>query len=586
MLGSDESKKIFQQRVNIVLGIILFLFLGVMAKLFWLQIYDANKYSLMSDRNRIRLSPVLPKRGKIFSADGKVLARCKNRYRLVIENCDRPTFMKNLNLLSENLNFSEDDFQNFLEIRKKIPKYAPIIIKDDLSWDEYAKISMNLYKLSNVSIENTYMREYTMPLEFSHVLGYAAKSEDALQILEGKNGIENVMDFDLKGQVGNQQNEINALGKKMRLLEFSSPVNGSDVTLTINSELQKYVYGVLSQEKAGACVVLNIKTKEVLAFVSVPGYDPNIWLSKITQKQWDEIVNDPLKPFLNRVTGGVYPPGSIFKIVVAFTAINEGIISPREKVFCGGEVKYDNATFHCWNRYGHGHVNLYDALRMSCDCYFFEISRKLGIDIIAKYAKRFGFGEVTNIEMPNENRGLMPSKTWKFLTYRSTWKPYETMITSIGQGAVLANLMQAATMMARLYAEDYNFYPTLLKNKKFNEEEIKRPMNHETAMVIKEALFQVCNSETGTARRSCFTDYGISGKTGSSQVRKIREGEAGKKQSSFEWKYRDHALFVGCASQKDPKFVVAVLVEHGGGGASVAAPIARKIFDKIYEIKL
>ena len=289
---------------------------------------------------------------------------------------------------------------------------------------------------------------------------------------------------------------------------------------------------------------------------------------------------------MNRVTGGSYPPGSIFKIVVAFAALNEGIVSPKDKIYCSGGVKCDKSTFHCWNRSGHGYVNLYDALRMSCDCYFFEISRKLGIDTIARYAKRFGFGEPSGIEISNENRGLMPTKTWKFLHYGTMWKPYETMITSIGQGAMLANLMQIATMMCRLYSEDYTFSPTLIKKEENHVDMPKKSLNAQNAAIVKEALFQVCNSITGTANRSCNASYGISGKTGSSQVRKLQAGDAGRSQKDFEWKYRDHALFVGCASKQNPKFVVAVLVEHGGGGASVAAPIARKIFDKIYEMKL
>ena len=262
MLGYDESKKSFQRRIDVVIWIITGLFLIVVSRLFFLQIYESTKYTLMSDRNRVRISPLMPKRGKIFSADGQVLARSKNRYRLVIENCDRANFEKNLDLLRDCFELSDEEKSSLMELRKKIPRYSPIVIKDDLSWDEYPKISLILCKLSHISVEKSFAREYLMPMEFSHVLGYTAKSNDPLQILEGKTGIEYALNDELTGELGSQQNEINALGKKMRLLDSIAPIDGRDVQLTINAELHKYVYDLLSQEKAGACVVLDIQSGE------------------------------------------------------------------------------------------------------------------------------------------------------------------------------------------------------------------------------------------------------------------------------------------------------------------------------------
>lgn len=559
-------------------------------KLFQLQVIDSKKYTTLSDKNRIRVYPVVQRRGRIISSDGEVIARNRQRYRLSIEASPRDIFQKDLELLASQIFFSQEDLDKLYYTRSRTPRYTPIIAKDELSWDEYSRIAMLFHKLRHVSLENSFVREYTAPIELGHIIGYTSRSHNYLQSLKGESGIESSMDERLVGIPGNLKVEINSLGKKMRIIDSVPPVNGEDVTITINSELQKYVYDLISQEKAGVCVVLDISDGSVLALVSVPGFDTNIMSSKIPKKQWDELVKDPMKPLINRATSGLYPPGSVFKIVTVLAALEKGIVSPKDTVNCTGGVVVDGHTFHCWKRSGHGKMNAYDALRVSCDCYIFEVARKLGINTIVEYAKKLGFGSKTGIEIPNESPGLLPSKQWKLLRYGSSWKPYETIITAIGQGALLATLMQSATMMGKIYSNNYNFKPTLIKlsgeEAVKREQEIKKsiePINPASLAVIKEALYRVCNAY-GTASKSCKTDYGISGKTGSSQVKKIRKGEEGMNQNAFPWHLRDHAFFVGCgptAAGQKPRYVVAVMVEHGGSGALKAAPIARKIFDKL-----
>ncbi|GHU17604.1 penicillin-binding protein 2 [Alphaproteobacteria bacterium] len=629
MLNNYDPKKEIQRRIIIIISAILMLVGLLIYELYFLQVDCYNKYAMLSEKNRVRLSPLLPKRGRIFTADGKLIASSKYKYKLTIESCAENIFLKNLELLETCIDLSAEEKEALLEMRRKVPRYSPIIIRDGLSWDEYAKLSIIFYKLSHVSIDDVYVREYDMPFEFSHVVGYASKSENNLQILNGKTGIELSMNADLIGEIGNLKTEINAAGRKIRKLESVDPISGKDVTLTINSEIQKYVFDLISAEKAGACVVLDLTDGSVVALVSAPGFDTNLISSKISRTQWNAIIKDPLSPLTNRAITGKYPPGSVFKIVVAFAALSEGIITPKDTFFCSGAVTQDNATFHCWNRQGHGRVNVCDAIRGSCDCFFFEISKKLGIDKIAEYAEKFGFGKLTEIELPNESSGLLPNKKWKLLKYRKSWKPYETIITSIGQGALQATLLQVATMFGKLYTNNYDFTPTIINQRdqrdvgsvfcpsetyargNFNVEAVSvlenacgattqrdvGPNNdqHDNcgkdqlcsglahSSVIKDALHQVCNSWSGTAFRSCKADYEISGKTGSSQVRRIKRNEAGVSQKNFQWHLRDHAFFVGVAPQKNknPRYVVAVLIEHGGGGASTAAPIARKIFDKL-----
>lgn len=581
MMGNNDYYSNFKKTVRIVFYIVLLCFAVLVYRLFTLQILESSKYVILSDKNRIEIYPMLQKRGRIFSADGKAIARNRQRYRLSIKSCPKDEFCKNLTIAASQIAITEGEKQRLLEIRRKTPAYAPIIIKDNLSWEEYAKIAMILYKMNHISLENSYTREYIDSVEFSHVIGYTSRSRNYLQFLSGETGLEVFLDNQLAGVSGNTKIEINALGKKIRVIDSVAPIDGKDVVMTINSEVQKYVYDLISKEKAGACVVLDITDGSVVALVSVPGFDTNVMSSKVSRKQWNILAKDPLKPLFNRATSGAYPPGSIFKIVTVLAALDKGIILPKDVVFCSGSVIVDGHAFHCWKRCGHGRVNAYDALRLSCDCYVFEIAQKLGISAIIEYAQKLGFGAKTGIEIPNESSGLLPNKQWKFLKYRNSWKPYETIITAIGQGALLTTLIQSATMFGKIYSNDYNFKPSLIKKKNGEENrKDKNPINSDNINVIKEALFQVCNCR-GTASASCRTSYGISGKTGSSQVKKLKKGEEGMNQNMLPWHLRDHAFFVGCAPVERPKYVVAVMIEHGGSGSAKAAPIARMIFDKL-----
>ncbi|MBR1734659.1 MAG: penicillin-binding protein 2 [Alphaproteobacteria bacterium] len=580
-----DTQYSFKKTVRFVFFISLAFLLILVGKLFVLQILESKKYATLSDKNRIRVYPIVQRRGRIITSDGKVVAQNRQRYRLSIESCDIETFTKNFDLIASKINITDAEKTELFESRKNKPKYTPILLKDELSWDEYSKIAMIFYKLNHVSIENSFIREYLMPIEFCHVIGYTTKNKNYLQSLTGQTGIEAFADDQLVGIPGNVKIEINSVGKKMRVIDSVSPVDGEDIIITINSEIQKFIYNLLSAEKAGACVVLDITNGNVVALVSVPGFNSNPITSKISQNEWNKLLNNPLKPLINRAIGGIYPPGSVFKIVTILAALEKKVISPKDTIYCSGGVVLDGNTFHCWKRSGHGKINAYDALRFSCDCYIFEVAKKLGINAIVEYAQKLGYGSKTGIEIPNESSGLLPSKQWKLLRYGKSWKPYETIITAIGQGALLATLIQSATMMGKIYTNNYNFRPSLLirSQRRFNDERVD-PIGTANVEVIKSALYQVCNAG-GTASRSCKTAYGISGKTGSSQVRKIRKGEAGMSQNAFPWHFRDHAFFVGCAPYEHPRYVVAVMVEHGGSGSATAAPIARQVFDKLMSMQ-
>ncbi len=575
MLKDRDFKKLVSFRKNLILALICVLCLILIGNLYFLQIKHAKKYRLMSDRNRIRVFPIIPKRGQIVSSDGKVLAFCDHKFKLIMDSCPKKVFEENIKILIKYLNFTKKEKENLLKQRKKhLPN---VVIKDELSRDEFAKISMNLFRLRGVHILNTFSRNYLMPLEFSHIIGYTSKSTNEFQVLTGKTGLEQFFDQKLRGNIGNIQKEVNALGYNVRIIDQELPVDGTNIKLTINSEIQKFIYKLLSQHKVGACCVLDMQGN-VIALVSFPGYDTNSMSTGISEKQWNKLKTSKYNPLLNRFCCSVYPPGSVFKIVTAYAALSEGIISPTDRILCLGGIKQDDRIFHCWHRNGHGKLSIYEAISYSCDCYFFEIAKKLGIQKLDKYARSLGFGEKTGIELPNEKSGLIPNKEWKLIHQKGYWKTYETMLASIGQGYVLTSLLQIATMIGKLYSNNLNFSPTLLALPTSNNKS-PLPLNKEVCDVIKRALHMVC--ETGTARNSCHTIYGISGKTGSSQVRSIQANEVGINQQLIEWKYRDHALFAGVAPINSPKYIVAIVIEHGGGGASVAAPLARKIFDKL-----
>ena len=575
MLKDPEFRDLLSLRKNFMLILIGVLCLVLIGSLYLLQIKHARKYQLMSDRNRIRVLPLVPKRGRIISADDKVLAFCNYKHKLVMDYSSKKIFEENIKILDQYLNFTEEEKKSLLNLRKK--RLPSITIKEELSYDEFAKVSMNLFRLRGIHIMNTFSRHYSMSLEFSHLLGYTSKNTNEFQVLTGKTGLELFFDKKLRGNIGNIQKEVNAAGCSIRVIDQENPVNGEDIKLTIDSEIQKYVYNLLSKYEVGACCVLDMKGN-VVALVSFPGYDINSMSKGISRAEWNELSTNKYKPLLNRFISSVYPPGSVFKIVTAYAALCEGVVSPKDRILCLGGVKQDDRVFHCWYRGGHGKLNMYEAMSYSCDCYFFEIAKRLGIQKLDKYARELGFGQKTDIELPNEKSGLIPNKEWKLIRHKSYWKTYETMIAGIGQGYVLTSLLQIATMMGKIYSNDLNYSPSLLAKDRTGS---PIPLKKEACNVIKKALSMVC--ETGTARNSCHTTYGISGKTGSSQVRSIKASEVGINQQHIEWKYRDHALFAGVAPYNSPKYVVAVVIEHGGGGGTVAAPIARKVFDKLLE---
>lgn len=561
----------FRSKITYLIIFVCILFSVDFFALLKIQVLDSNKYYVLSEKNRIRIHPLFPKRGEIYDRNGLKMAINVPNYRLMMVNAGRKEILTTLQKLKGviDVDINTDDLKY-----KTSQTNSYFIIKDMLSWEEYAKLALHLDNIDRLILGHVYNRQYNNPYAISHVVGYIGTD---LNNTSGKAGLEYSQNDILSGILGNRTIEVNSRMKFIRELDVVKPIDGENIKLTIDMRLQEFIYKILSDHKSAACVVIDLHNGHVLSAVSVPGFDINAMSKRISAEDWKRIVNDKYRPMNNRIFRSVYPPGSVFKIFIAYAALELGKISPHDRISCNGCTVLGKDKFHCWKRTGHGLVNMSQAITVSCDVYFHEIARRLGIDNISDYSHKFGFGEHTCEDIRNEKIGLVPSKKWKLDRYKSSWKEYETILVGTGQGYILANIMQVATAVSKLASGNFNFSPTFFFNKNGNND--RKELNSKVAEELKKAMYRVCNSPKGTARWSCCTHYGIAGKTGSSQVRRLKAGEQGIAQNLLKWEARDHALFAGFAPYESPRYVVAVIVEHGGGGGSVAAPIARQIFD-------
>jgi len=482
-------------------------------------------------------------------------------------------------------------------------RFVPVTVRENLNWEEVARIEVNAPDLPGVMIDVGESRYYPYGEETAHVLGYvAAVSEDEINgddpLLElpgfriGKAGIEKVYDRELRGTGGSSQVEVNALGRVIRELSRQEGEPGAEVVLTIDLALQKMVTERLAGESAAA-VVIDVRTGDVLALASTPGYDPNAFNKGLSTEEWKALITNPRTPLIDKAIAGQYPPGSTFKTIVALAALEKGVISPSATVFCPGYLRFGKALFHCWKRGGHGNVDMIRAITESCDVYFYEVARRTGIDRIAAMAERFGLGKTLGLDLPGEQPGLVPTRDWKRATLDEPWHKGETLITGIGQGYLLTTPLQLAVMVARLANGGYAVVPRLARQgapAKGEKGDGAPPGPRLKSMglssshlnIVLTGTRNVVNSPHGTARRARIKEEGfeMGGKTGTVQVKRITKAEREqglRKNKDLPWKDRDHAIFIGYAPVQSPRYAVSVLVEHGGGGSHTAAPIARDI---------
>ena len=591
----DQKKQIknLNRRSFFLLLTKLSLFSAISYRLFDIQITNSSKYKTLSKNNQINVEILYPVRGIIKDRKGNIIASNLKVFDLYII----PEQTKNLNkALNDLSNFIDLDFKTkrkIINLSKTVKKFEKIKVLENLDWKTLEMLETNKNYLEGISLVEDFQRIYPQNESFSHLLGYVNKPSKKdlnlpyisnMPLLNiGKQGLEKTFNELLVGQPGNREVEVNSSGRIIREISKKLSTKGKELNLSIDSKIQKYLTSRIAEHKAGSIVLLDIETGEILSMVSTPNFNSNLIIQKPNVDYWNSLLNNSLSPLTNRSIQGLYAPGSTFKMIVAIAALKDGLIDKNDKVFCEGKIEFGDRFFHCWKTKGHGNMDIVSAIQESCDVFFYNLSIKVGIDRIAEVAKDFGLGQTYNVKLLNQKEGIIPNKKWKKNTYKESWYGGETLNAAIGQGYVLTSPLQLAIMTARIASGGKKIDPSILKiSKKTSFNNMSKYA--ESLKIIKEAMFKVVNESKGTAINSKASNFNFSGKTGTSQVKKItmeeRESDNFRKKE-IEWKNRDHALFVGYMPSEKPRYSLSVVIEHGGSGASTAAPIARDVFQFI-----
>ncbi|MBB5516727.1 penicillin-binding protein 2 [Rubricella aquisinus] len=594
----EPTQRRFSRRGVLLLGLQLAL-VGTLAwRMRQLQVVEADKYRLLAEENRINLRLIPPARGLIFDRNGEPLAINQQNYRIVIVREQARDVEDVLNRLAQIVEISPERRERVLRDVASRAAFVPVAVLEHMTWEDFARVSANAPALPGISPEVGLSRHYPHGPEFAHLVGYVGPVSDwdlsqiedpdpLLQIPDfqiGKSGVERRHEDTLRGQAGTSRIEVNAVGRVIRELDRAEGRSGADMQLTIDYGLQAYALSRMGEESAAA-TVMDVHTGELLALASAPSFDPNNFVFGISQRDWDRLNSDDHRPMYNKTVSGAYPPGSTFKMIVALAAIELGLVDPEEEIFCNGSMMLGNQRFHCWRRGGHGHMNLRDSIKHSCDIYYYDIAQRIGMDRLTAFANKFGLGIRPDLPLPAVAAGLTPTRGWKAAVRGEAWQGGDTLNSGIGQGFMLASPVQLAIMTARL-ATGRAVEATLLRSidGRLIQPQPAPPLevSERGLRAVRDGMFAVSNERRGTAYSSRIADAEmiLAGKTGTSQVRRISEAErrAGVfRNEDLPWNRRDHALFVGYAPYDDPKYAVSVVVEHGGSGSAAAAPIARDI---------
>ncbi len=596
------KKNILEKKYNrrsIIIGVSQLILVGFLIKqMRQIQLNETEKYRLLAEENRIDIQIIPPLRGLIFDNDGTLLAKNKENYRIRIVRDKNSNLSKVIDDFSKIINIRDERKIQILKKLQEQRSKSSTIIADNVNWYEFKKVVANLPSLPGIIPEVELQRYYTQSEILAHLLGYVgsisskdikriSNDDPILQIEDfkiGKVGIEKGLDKFLRGQVGLSKYEVNASGKVIRKLSEKQSISGKDIHLTIDSNLQKFSM-LRIKDFSASVVVINLMNGSISAMVSNPSYNPNKFVEGMSQEDWDVLRKSKNQPLANKAISGNYPPGSTFKMIVAIAALEENLISPDDIFECNGFYELEGRKFHCWKYSGHGNTNLLKGLEESCDVYFYNLAERVGIESIAKYAKKFGIGISPDLPLSGISKGLMPSKNWKKINKKQSWFTGDTLNSGIGQGFILSSPIQIAIMTSRI-ATGLEIKPTLIKaidgRPVTYDQKKSLGIKKRTLDIIRKAMFGVVNNKKGTAYNSRVVEVknNLSGKTGTSQVRQITEDERKKgiiKNEDLPRNQRDHALFTGYAPNINPKFSISVVIEHGGGGGKVAAPIARDI---------
>ena len=639
MFGQDftgRKLQIINRRMFIIGAAKLVIFTGIISRLFSLQITENKKYLTLSDKNRLREWRLPPIRGEFLDYFGNTIAGNLKIYQLHVIPEQVEDFKYLMLRLKEILKLTNSEFNKLIKKKNSQKSWETLVVSENLSWEQFAKLNYFLHDLVGAKPVLSVSRDYPFKENYTHVLGYVseASQKDILNneaikknhvpgLKIGKTGLEKSYENDLIGTNGIQRYEVNAYGKRINQIDHQEGLKGKTIKLTLDTEVQKLCTKLL-RDVAGSISVMDIYTGEIVAMHSSPSFDPNLFLFGISQDDWQMIRNNPLKPLVNKTIAGQYSPGSTIKPIVALSALENDVVSPEFKVNCTGKTEMYGQTYHCWKKKGHGVVNLRDAMKQSCDTYFYEIARKLGVDRLQETAFKFGLGEkVLDKTYSNEKKGLIPSTQWKKDKLGKGWVIGETLITGIGQGYMQTTPLQLCLMTAQLANGGYKIYPKLTVNEnddtledikymiKKNEQSAKEKgdnpsetveqlfsfikekkhqilyRNPENIKFVLNAMFASTNEIRGTSYSSRIKNpkYQFAGKTGTSQVKRIteRDRELDLKTIEIPYDERDHALYIAFGPYKNPRYALSIVVEHGGSGSSTAAPMAKKLFKLIID---
>jgi len=624
VLGDDFSvKKIhtINRRMFIIGAAKFIIFSGIIVRLFSLQIKDNKKYSTLSDKNRLREWRLPPIRGEFLDYFDNVIAGNNRVYELHVIPEQVEDFRYLIVRLKEILNLTNSQFEKIIKQKNQQKPWETLIVSKNLTWEQFSKVNHYLYDLVGAKPVISVSRNYPYDESYTHVLGYVseASENDILNnqsikdnlvpgLKVGKTGLEKSFENQLIGTNGIERYEVNAYGKRINQVDQIDGLKGNTIKLTLDTEIQKKSAELL-RGMAGSINVMDIYTGDIIAMQSSPSFDPNLFIFGISQDDWQLIRNNPLKPLVNKSLSGLYSPGSTFKPMVALSALENNIITKNFKVNCTGKTEMYGQTYHCWKEKGHGVVNLKEAMKQSCDTYFYEIARKLGVDRLRETSIKFGLGDkVLDKTFNNEKKGLVPDTKWKKNNLGKGWVLGETLITGIGQGYIQTTPLQLCLMTAQLANGGFKIYPKITINEKDKTAtEIKELMNEgqdflesfgndqytklfdkkENIELIRNSMFASTNEIRGTSYSSRIEDpkYQFAGKTGTSQVKRITEAERELDLATkdIDYKNRDHALFIAFGPFKNPRYALSIVIEHGGSGSSVAAPLAKELFKLIID---
>lgn len=593
MKPSDKNKlKMYTRRASLISGGMMLLSSALVGRMYYLQVTSRDKYELLAEQNRISMRLLAPTRGDIIDRYGRPIATSTTDYRVNVIPEETEELQETLNALEAYIPISDRDNERIHKAAKRQRSFVPISVANNLDWKTFSNLNVNMPDLPGIQPDAGKTRFYPERELAAHIIGYVGSvSEEELTgdpLLEmpdfkiGKNGIERILDEKLRGSAGSSQVEVNVLGRMIRELSRQDSTPGDAARLTIDLEMQKFVSNRVRDESAGV-VVMDIHSGEILAIASTPSFDPNDFNNGISQVKWDALRNDIRKPLINKPVSGQYSPGSTFKMIVALAALEDGLVTPEETKACYYRYPFGDRVFHCWNRNGHGEINIVQALAQSCDVYFYRLARELGIDKIHDMAARFGIGERFNIGIMSEAKGINPNGDWKYGVVGERWQGGDTINVGIGQGYVSTTALQLAVMTSRMANGGKMVTPKIYFDEENNNLPQDMGISRENLNIVLKGMEDAYNHRRGTgfAHRLRNKEYKLGGKSGTTQVRGI---SAAERQSGVidnkdkEWIARDHGLFVAYGPVENPKYAVSVLIEHGGGG-SAAAPVARDILE-------